>query len=524
LYQTKPTNQRSIDISAFEDWIVSLPRTTDVASWRCGGLDIWPLFKTVVVGLGVNAHIQQPKLGLKTGSLGWQAGVIADYFVVSGIGHVLSGRRAPVTPEGGLSGHVLYFASGGHSRDLDGLFVTPSLDVPAALLEQAGKRSVFWHENLSENDPQLSRTLFGPAFGLANLLTDARRRSMRFGTYHALGALPGFSDACEIAARHLMLSARFLCLWLARQVNLALSVADAFGKVFDEAGFPEMLIILNSCVWSTTGLVAAAKRRGIPVIEAHHGAETRSAVTAPGQLPHFSTFSTAPDALISWECEQRGDARVFAAGPLGLQLVPVLLACEPARSSFPGRLRDLTQQQRQLLAERIGPTRYAGEVLVTLQPGSAQSWILEVLAALPSNVFVWIRLHTMESERVLSIPPDLGSRVETRLSSSTFLPLLLERVDVHITSFSGVTLEAAAMGVPTIASDPYAADLYASRMPADALAIEQTPEAIARRVATYLVARPPERRNHLPDLTNLVDFIEIAGRTVRNEHLARDVA
>src|SRR5262249_46169984 len=153
------------------------------------------------------------------------------------------------------------------------------------------------------------------AFGLANLLANARGRAMRFGTRKALGAMPQFAECCATAARYLKLEDRFLQMWFARQVNLSISVADVFEHVFARDGRPDLPMLLNSCVWSTTGLVAAAKRQNVPVIEVHHGAESRSAVTAPGQQPHFSLFDTAPDALISWECCDRDDEKVFAAGP-----------------------------------------------------------------------------------------------------------------------------------------------------------------------------------------------------------------
>lgn len=502
----KKIGRRSIDLSAFEDWIESVPHHVDVASWRHSGLDIWPLCKTTLLGLGILSRIEQPKRGVPTGGLGWRAGVIADYFILSGLRRMRGVKRSIVAPASGLADTVVYYASGGHSRDMGGLFVTPSLDIPAALLEATGYRSVFWHENLKAGDVRLDHSLFADAFGVAGLLAEAKAHAVRGATQQSLSELPGFLDATDAAARHLMLKGSFLRLWLARQINLALGVATVFDAVFARSGRPRLLVILNSCVWSTTGLVAAAKRQGIPVVEVHHGAESRSAVTAPNQFPHFSSFNTTPDALVSWECDARDDDRVFAAGPLGLQLNALIKAREGSGARFSETFSHLIQEQEAALAQRV-EGRFRHELLITLQPGNDDRWVVEVMRALPDDVFVWVRLHTMDRERKLAIPEDISHRLDTRLGTSSFLHLLLERIAVHITGFSGVTLEAAAMGVPTIALDAYAADLYAAHVPANALYIEPTSAGIAARVIACLAPPVLRQGSRLPDLSGLPAFI-----------------
>lgn len=502
----KKFGRRSIDLSALEDWIESVPHHVDVASWRHFEVDIWPLFKTTLLGLAILSRIEQPKRGVPTGGLGWRAGVLADYFILSGLRRMRGVKRTAVAPARGLADTVVYYASGGHSRDMGGLFVTPSLDIPAALMEAAGHRSVFWHENLSAGDVRLVHSLCADAFGVAGLLAEAKAHSVRRVTHQSLSDLPGFLEATEAAAHHLMLKGSFLRLWLARQINLALGVATVFDEVFARCGRPRLLVILNSCVWSTTGLVAAAKRQGIPVVEVHHGAESRSAVTAPNQLPHFSTFNTTPDALVSWECESRNDDRVFAAGPLGLQMNALIKAREGSGVPFAATFSRLMQEQKAALAQRVeGGFRH--ELLITLQPGNDDRWVFDVVRALPQDLFVWVRLHTMDRERKLAIPQDIAPRLDTLLGTSSLLHLLLERVAVHITGFSGVTLEAAAMGVPTIACDSYAADLYATHVPADALYIEPTSAGVAARVLACLAAPTSRPGSRLPELSGLPAFL-----------------
>lgn len=441
------------------------------------------------------------------GGLGWRLGVVFDHFAVSGFRRVLPFRVPPVAPADGLTGTVLYYASGGHSRDVGPLFVTPALDVPAALLSD-GRAAVFWYETLSSDHPSLVRTLHGPAYGLEGLLVDARRRAMRLGTAHALRRLPGFSEFCRAAAKRLGLGERFLLLWLARQVNLSISVSNAFGKVFNQYGRPDLLLLLNSCVWSTTGLVAAAKRIEIPVIEVHHGAESESAVTAPGQQPHFSQFNTAPDALISWECEDRKDDLVFSSGPLGLRLGEIVPDRQPLERRSYAQLRQLISEQKRALARRVSDVSFAAELVVSLQPGDSGEWIFAILQELSTSVFTWIRVHAGDRGGAApKIPPSFSRTTDCDLSGSTLLALLLDRADVHLTRFSGVTLEAAALGVPTVATDNYAANLYGRHVPKGALFIGTSTRAVAEQIELILASPRVKRAERLPSLADLAPFV-----------------
>ena len=102
-------------------------------------------------------------------------------------------------------------------------------------------------------------------------------------------------------------------------------------------------------------------------------------------------------------------------------------------------------EQKDALARRVEGMTYAGEILVTLQPGDDGRWIADVAAELSIDVFLWVRTHSLDSERVLAaFPAGLAARTDVGLASSALLPLLLDRAEVHLTRFSGVTLEAAA--------------------------------------------------------------------------------
>jgi len=93
--------------------------------------------------------------------------------------------------------------------------------------------------------------------------------------------------------------------------------------------------------------------------------------------------------------------------------------------------------------------------------------------------------------------------------------LLLERADVHLTRFSGVTLEASAMGVPTVATEAYAGDLYGRHLPRESLHVETSPHAIAARLQSLIAGRAERHVSRLPDLGGLVPFVERFAPPVR---------
>ena len=52
------------------------------------------------------------------------------------------------------------------------------------------------------------------------------------------------------------------------------------------------------------------------------------------------------------------------------------------------------------------------------------------------DVFLWVRLHSLDPKRRLpTIPNEIAARVDWQLGSSTLLSLLLERTAVHLTGF-----------------------------------------------------------------------------------------
>ncbi len=490
-----------------------------VLDWQVGGLHVWPLFSTCVVSLAILArtkHRKLPhrKLRVSVGGFYWRTAVLLDERTLGPARRMRWRAGASHRPPDTLTNRILYHCSSQHARRIGNVLVAAPLDVPATLMRRANHDGVLWFDDLSPDDTQLSECLNPPARGVAPLLNAARNRARTWSSARDLLQLPQFPNWCATVADLLSLPNDFMRMWLARQVNLARSTALCYGEVFDTKGLPDLLVMLNGGFALTVGLTAAARDRGVPVVEVQHGADSECAVTAPGQNVDFSLFNTAPDALVSWELTPRGNPAVLSVGPIGLHLTNVLASPHRTDLRSHEELRRLFQEQQRVLDEYARSVGAAHEILVSLQPGDSGGWIESFAAQLPPGVLFWVRRHG--SDLGTAVPATLNGRsTELTLASTSVLSLLLARVGAHLTKFSAVTLEAAAMGIATVAVEACAKELYGRHVPAELLRVAPDEWLAARELARLLTVKGPPRVRTLPHFGEIVGFMEayMAGNT-----------
>lgn len=501
----------SIDVSGFEKWLASVPQSFQVTDWKVNGLDVWPLFNTCLVSLAILTRIQHRKAFMKVGSPGWRAGVVVDYAVAAPIRwiHGAWAWASLSLPPDRLEGCVVYCGSKVHTRELGEVIVTAPLEVPATLMRRAGHEGVFWFEGMTSADPRLDRCLNLPARGVDEILRVARIRAWRISVARDLDRLSGFLPWCDDAARILSLSPAFMRIWLARQLEVALSTARCFGEVFDAKGCPKLLVLLNGGFASTVGLTVAAKTRGVAVVEVQHGADSAAFVTAPDVQPHFSGYNSAPDAMISWEMTSRADPAVLAMGPIGLHLPRVVVAPHHSDDANHRALRNIFERQQQALSAFAHNAQARHEVLVSLQPGDQGQWLEAIARKVGPGVLYWVRRHGSDLSSEVVMRGLAGSGIfEIDLASSSALPELLARASVHLTRFSAVALEAAACGIPTIAVEAYARQLYERSIPATLLFVEPDLASAAHKLTVALSEARAGTRAQLPNVDLIVPFLE----------------
>jgi hypothetical protein len=108
------------------------------------------------------------------------------------------------------------------------------------------------------------------------------------------------------------------------------------------------------------------------------------------------------------------------------------------------------------------------KVLLTLQPGvpnyGFSEWLVDAINKSPADWFWLIRLHPCminEREKVKKLLKGCSLKnVNIDESSDLPLPLILKKVDVHVTHSSSTILEAQVFGVPSVALNDIAKELY----------------------------------------------------------------
>lgn len=502
-------------LSRLDTVLLDIPRSTDVTSWRIDGLDLWPLFVTVIAGLALHIDIGYRRGRIRVGSKAWQAAIHADYRLRPPLAKLFGHRPATLQDvfKDPLSDTNLLVGTKNHGRLIGDYHVIPPLDVPSLALRAAGQGTVQWLIDADMDDPVLARLIQQPTSGIAALMreiqADALCAQQSFGR---LETLPGLRGSLEEIGSLLALKPNFLMMWLARQVDLMQSACRSFGEIFDRHGHPKTLIIVAGGYWWSAGISAAARARGTAVVEIEHGAERPCALTAQGQLHHFSLFNTAPEALVSWSVQDRDDPLFLALGPVSNLLPALANAQSVSTTEQTGSLRETIRDQEEALARRAEPFRR--EVLISSDDANADAWIADLVKRLPEDVFCWIRRHPAERDHPLPDADTLDSRrCDIDLASGVLLPLLLTRIDAHFTRFSAVTLEAAAMGVPTLATQPYAAALFASHVPPDLFTLIDAQTDVAGELARF---KPRRESGHpMPGHSGdeLVAFIQSLAAT-----------
>jgi hypothetical protein len=137
-------------------------------------------------------------------------------------------------------------------------------------------------------------------------------------------------------------------------------------------------------------------------------------------------------------------------------------------------------------------------VLVALSWSSGLSELhRQILRRSPPDWTWWVRLHpSMERER-RAIRAWCASQIEARVdvdeATDLPLPLLLRAADVHLTRNSTVVQEATAAGLPSVALDRRALEMYPDDAGTGWMVVAEDPaEALAA------LRRQGERRAHLP--------------------------
>ena len=252
--------------------------------------------------------------------------------------------------------------------------------------------------------------------------------------------------------------------WLRQTCLRVHRMSEYFSEILRRTGCALALVVNY---YSPTGMafVLACRQRGIPVVDIQHGVagDLHFAYGRWGRVPPQG-FRLLPTHFWCWQRTDADDVNRWAAD-CGQR---VILGGNPWLQEWNGDESRWVRETDQAILSIKRHHPNAVHALVTLQSriGNDQTpHTLAMLRQAGSGVFWWIRLHPAQLAERHRIARHLGT-LPAEVDQATDLPLpaLLRQMDVHVTHSSSSVLEAAAMGIPSIVTSTYGAELYEAQI------------------------------------------------------------
>jgi hypothetical protein len=283
---------------------------------------------------------------------------------------------------------------------------------------------------------------------------------------HVVGDLEGALQSLEEYG--LAIDRRSL---LARAATID-AFADRVARWFSD-GRTDLAAVVSYYTVPGLGFVLGAHRAGVRTVDLQHGVQGPQHVT-------YGRWSRRPTEVVSllpdyYWCWSETDARWMSA------------AVGADRGRHGGHLlgwayRTPTSTLRRRLSPESFGDRRERELLITLQPGvPVADAVVDAMRAAPPTWRWWVRPHpSMTFDEARAMVP--VAHVEAELERAAERPLheILDFVDLHITAFSSVVLEAAALGLISAVTDPRARALYTSEIARGAVLVVDSASDILR--------------------------------------------
>jgi len=454
----------------FVEWIRGAEADFPVTSWKVRGIRVWPLIRLSLSSSTFRAGSPAHSLGAGWRRLGGNVGRgLAEWAKA----YVRDGRanRRPWEPS-------------------DAVFLASSIGRHVELLDRTGVRSLVW-EMSPYGDYNVPRHT--PSFLVQPHLIGLRA---------ACQALPLGDDRVELECYDRFLErVRDAGLRFAhadvhrirRDVLFLRRLADRFAGWLRRSR-PRLGFVANTAL-PEQAFCLACRELGITSVEVQHGVQ--------GDLhPSYgSWFAVPPDgwetrARVFWSWDEESAAAINWWAVSAPTHHVAINGGDPWREMGLQYGGESSRRTDQLIEERKRASGAERHILVTLssQGEVVPAALLETVRSSPSAWCFWFRLHPVnqaararEAKRILGpLGVDLGL-----LEFATEVPLhaLLRQMDGHFSvGHSTVVTEAAAHGVPSIASGREAPDFYRAAAAAGMLLAATTASEILAALHRILAA------------------------------------
>jgi hypothetical protein len=479
----------------FIEWIQGVEADFPVTSWTIRGIHVWPVVRLALSSSTLRAGSPAHSLGAGWGRLGLNVGRGLAAWAWAYVSDRPANRRPAEPAEA-----VFLVGSIGRRPLVDGKRYDIRAGPYIELLSRLGARSLVW-EMSPYGDYNVPRHT--PSFFVQPHLIALRGACQvlplgedRVELEHYDGFLERVREA-GLRFPHADVHR------LRRDVLFLRRLADKFSGWLRRAR-PRLGFVANTAL-PEQAFCLACRELGITSVEVQHGVQ--------GDLhPSYGSWHALPPggwqtrARLFWNWDEESAAAISRWAALAPDHHVAIHGGDPWREQGIAGLGESDRRVERLIEERKLASGAERHILVTLtsQGDAVPAAVLEAVRSSPSTWCFWFRLHPVdqaarkkEARRMLApLGVDLGL-----MDFATEAPLhaLLRQMDAHFSvGHSTVVTEAAAHGVPSIASGPQAANYYRAELATGMLLMATTPAEMVGALERILamgrqpaVAEPP---------------------------------
>jgi hypothetical protein len=419
-----------------------IERSYNVARWKSGDVEIWPLARMDLYldMFWANVGGKQPKprpLALRL--LGRAATPLTNVWKSKrDLRHwVARPNRA----------HAIFLGDGVSLDFIDGAWQDRFGEPIFAALERRGLSTFVIQSG------ELARLPWYRATFAANLI--AGRGSLTRFAHRQPADLPDHEEVLRFLMREGVRALSLNRQALERRAAMVSSTASAFERVL-RAVNPTLAFVVTYYAGLGAAFLLACRRQGILSIDLQHCPQDGAHKAYGWEALPENGYATLPAVFWNWTMRDAADIQrwtVKLSRPWHRSLYgghtqfSSLLGSSPGRQAWDARFEAVAKGGA-----------FEREILVALQPigGFRANWdsLLEQIQAAPFTWRWWIRRHPasaayQDSEymRLISLR---AANVMVEESSKLPLPVLLRHMSVVVSQFSGASTEGAFLGVPAI--------------------------------------------------------------------------
>ncbi len=432
------------------DAINALERRFPVHRWRCDDIDLWPTFRFRLFGNALSKVLlnSEEPAAAGVGALARRASRALLRVPYASVRDWKHNARV------GAGSAAVFFSDGMSFVRLGNAWLDRVMDPVIQSLEQRGLSTLKLTPLAEAHVPRLVPSRFVQPSIDRIKLTASPRTDLDVQEFDAFiaAARQSFGDAVPPLR------------WLSKQAGRMHALARWFGRTLARTGPSHVFV---NTYYSLEGLafVQAARRLGIRSIDLQHGIQGEHHIGYARWMSVPSQgYSNLPDEFWVWG---NAEASVIEAWQPGrAQHVSRVTGNFWLRRWLDGRdplIARYLDEARALRASRPGVT----QVLVCLSwgvPAEETTKLIEAARSGGPQLSWWWRLHPVQASQ----SGDFARRLErtgldgSQVVAATELPLyaLLRAADVHVAHSSTVIQEAATLGVPSVITSDYGAELH----------------------------------------------------------------